>query len=81
MMLLSVLLLAGCGTSVPPEEQARRMAGACQTRFCTCQQEDVGILTRIKKAPVQWRLNGDAYCQEGYTLKFDEPPKSSLSPW
>ena len=67
------VLLAGCGSSPPAEETARRMAGACQTKYCSCQREDVGILTRIRKAPVLWRLNGDAYCPEGYVLKFDEP--------
>lgn len=66
-------VLAGCGSSLPPEERARRMAGACQTRYCSCQHEDVGILTKVRKVPVLWKLNGDAYCPEGYELKFDKP--------
>lgn len=74
------MLLAGCGSSLPPEQEARRMAGACQTRFCSCQQENVGILTKVLKAPVEWRLNGDAYCPEGYQLRYDKPPASSLQP-
>lgn len=66
-------LTAGCGSSTPAEETARRMAGACQTRHCSCQHEDVGILTKTRKAPVLWHLNGDAYCPEGFELKFDDP--------
>lgn len=67
-------LLAGCGSGASPEEQARRMAGACQTKHCSCQHEDVGILTKVRKTPVLWHLNGDAYCPEGYQLRFDDPP-------
>ncbi|MEQ8344625.1 MAG: hypothetical protein RIB84_28405 [Sneathiellaceae bacterium] len=74
------MLLAGCGSSLSPEAQAKRMAGACQTRYCSCQQEELGILTKTLKVPVEWRLNGDAYCPEGYQLKFDGPPTSSLRP-
>jgi len=65
------LMLAACGSSTSSEEVAERMALACQTKFCACEQERVGILTRVERVPVLWRLNGDAYCPEGFVLKFD----------
>lgn len=66
-----LFLAAACGSSETPEQEAERMALACQTKFCACEQERVGILTKVERVPILWRLNGDAYCPEGYVLRFD----------
>jgi hypothetical protein len=51
------------------------MALACQTSKCTCLPESSGLLVKGDAAAVQWKLNGDAFCPEGYVLRRDEKKK------
>ena len=64
--------LAGCALEHDPE-----LALACQTRPCTCLPADGGFLVKptVEPAPVLWRANGDAYCEEGYVLSLVEEKK------
>ncbi len=59
-------LLGGCASE--PSDQGL-LAHACQTRNCTCEALKAELLRKREAAEVLWRLNGDAYCPEGFMLK------------
>ena len=62
-----VVSLAGCSLIETPKPAD--LALACQTRPCVCEAIDAELFTARRTADVSWRLNGDAYCAEGYRLK------------
>ncbi len=45
------------------------LAHACQTRSCTCEAQEAEPFRRRATTEVLWRVNGDAYCPEGFVLK------------
>ena len=61
------ILLAGCsgqsGTS-------GNLAYACQTRTCICESLTAELSRTRETTEPKWRLNGDAYCAKGFTLKL-----------
>ena len=61
------LALAACAQNTPSPET---LALACQTRECVCVPETQSIFASGDTAPLQWKLNGDAYCPEGYVLEL-----------
>jgi hypothetical protein len=66
----ALAVLLGCARMAGPD-----MALACQTSKCTCLPESSGLLVKGDAAAVQWKLNGDAFCPEGYVLRRDEKKK------
>ena len=64
---LAPLALAACVQSSPSPES---LALACQTRDCICVAETQTIFETGDTAPLQWKQNGDAYCQDGYMLQL-----------
>ena len=60
----ALLFLAGCTLQEKPE-----LALACQTKACVCLPAQASYPLKGEPAPVQWKLNGDAYCTEGYVLR------------
>lgn len=60
----ALVSLAGCALEEKPE-----LALACQTKLCECLPAKVSYPLKGEPAPVQWKLNGDAYCTEGYVLR------------
>lgn len=59
--------LAGCATASPDRQTT--LAGACQMRSCECME--AGSLTPFaERRPVEWRINGDAYCPDGFQLQI-----------
>jgi len=68
----AMVVLAGCALEHKPE-----LALACQTQPCTCLPAEGGFLAKpaVEPVPVQWRANGDAYCDAGYVLSPIEEKK------
>lgn len=68
----ALMLLAACAQENRPE-----LALACQTRPCTCVPADRGLFAKpiVEPAPIHWRSNGDAYCDEGFVLSLVEEKK------
>lgn len=65
MAVLSILLASCVGQSRP----GGNLAHACQTRACICESLTAERSRNRETAQAKWRLNGDAYCPEGFTLK------------
>lgn len=70
----SLLVLAGCSPESSMSQQDLSLA--CEMRKCDCAPDsstfDPGI-------PVQWQLDGSAYCKKGYHLRIlDLPPSSKM---
>jgi len=63
----ALLFLAGCALEAKPE-----LALACQTKKCVCMPAQASFPIKGKPVPVQWKTNGDAYCDEGYVLRLAE---------
>jgi len=63
---LAPIALAACAQTPQSTES---MALACQTTECICVEETQSIFESGGKAPVQWKQNGDAFCQDGYVLQ------------
>lgn len=61
------LILAACAQTTPSPDT---LALACQTRECVCVPENQSIFASGDTVPLQWKLNGDAYCREGYVLQL-----------
>lgn len=64
---LAPLALAACAQASPSQEA---LALACQTRDCICVEVTQTIFESGDTAPVLWKQNGDAYCQDGYRLQL-----------
>ena len=62
------LWLAGCG-GAGSARKAPDLALACQTMDCICAATSVGLFERRKTRDVLWRVNGDAYCPDGFALE------------
>lgn len=60
----ALVVLTGCALAVKPE-----LALACQVTECTCLPAQSVYPLKGEPAPVQWKTNGDAYCEEGYVLR------------
>ncbi len=76
MVLVALLGVAAC---VGGEGERRRdvegeldMALSCQLRACVCRAETATLFFGAKTSPVRWRQNGDAHCDKGFELAFDE---------
>jgi hypothetical protein len=63
-----LLLLAGCATRPAIEDQTR-LASACQVTKCRCAGERTSIFREAPTAPLKWRRDGSAYCEEGLHLE------------
>ena len=73
-LLGGLLALAGCAPESSMNQQDLSLA--CEMRKCDCAPDsstfDPGI-------PVQWQLDGSAYCKKGYHLRIlDLPPSSKM---
>lgn len=59
--------LVGCAITSPDRQTT--LAGACQMRKCECME--AGSLTPFaERRPVEWQINGDAYCPDGFQLQI-----------
>lgn len=67
--LLAPLALLACTAS---KESKVAMEHACQTKACVCSEADAPLLSAADTVPLKWRDNGDAYCPEDFTLRFDD---------
>jgi hypothetical protein len=63
-LLATLVILTGCALAAKPE-----LALACQTTECTCLPAQSAYPLKGEPAPVQWKSNGDAYCDEGFVLR------------
>jgi hypothetical protein len=63
------LLLSACA---PDHNPSLNLPVACETAICDC-AKDNGYTT--KPPPMLWKIDGTAYCPEGYHLHM--PPPSS----
>ena len=68
---LSALALAvltiGCDTK---KERLPNLPLACETKECVCTEVEILVFRKIKEVPVEWRSTGEAFCPEGYVLRF-----------
>lgn len=60
----ALVFLTGCALAAKPE-----LALACETIECTCLPAQSVYSAGDGPAPVQWKSNGEAYCEEGYVLR------------
>lgn len=66
---IAMLALAALGGCADREQVQANLALRCQTTACVCEPDVRPLFTRAEFPEVQWRLNGDAYCPEGYYLR------------
>ena len=62
---LALLVLGACTNDRAGDPT---LGTACAMRSCECTPENARYAG--KPSPLQWRQNGDAYCQEGYVLRL-----------
>jgi hypothetical protein len=62
------LVVAGCIPKPVIEDQAR-LSSACQVTKCQCMGEKTSVFTTPKPGTIRWRLDGSAYCEEGFHLE------------
>ncbi len=68
--------LTGCYTS---ERRQDQLAVGCAVRECVCTPERLSMdRERLRNRPVQFHENGNAYCPEGFRLRFREKPRGSF---
>lgn len=65
---IAACLLAACSQSATKSSKSA-LALACQTRACACEAVKAELFGKKATADVKWRLNGDAYCADGFVLK------------
>lgn len=64
LMQATLAVLTGCTLAEKPA-----LALACQTTTCACMPAQPSYPVAGDPAPVQWKSNGDAYCEDGYVLR------------
>ena len=68
--------LAGCYTS---EREQENLAVACAVRDCVCTPERLSLdRERLRNQPVLFHKNGNAYCPDGFRLRFREKPRGTF---
>jgi len=64
-------VLAGCTGAA--EKEAAQLSLACQMQRCDCISN---TFLFVDSEPVLWKLDGTAYCRDGYHLRRLEPKPS-----
>jgi hypothetical protein len=73
-LLAGLLALAGCAGGDSRSQQDLSLA--CEMRKCDCASDTNSFEAGI---PVQWQLDGAAFCKKGYHLRIlDLPPSSKM---
>ena len=62
-----MVLASGCDNK---KEALPNLPLACETRECVCTEIEILVFRNIKEVPVEWRPTGEAFCPEGYVLRF-----------
>jgi hypothetical protein len=69
-VLLAAAFLPGCAEEAAP----RNLADACQLRKCICVDGAIALKRNIR--PVQWHVDGRAYCAAGQRLELVQPERN-----
>ncbi len=73
---LTAVALSGCYTS---QREQENLALACTVRECSCTPREFSLQRdNLRPQPVQFTESGEAYCPQGFALRFVERPRRSF---
>lgn len=65
-----ILAAVTAGCALAQSTETGSLAGACQFRPCECVRAGASLSPFAEVKPVEWLINGDATCPDGFRLRL-----------